>query len=58
MKFYRTAANRLLNLDQIESVNPEEDGTFTAIGVTGVNYTDLTADDIERIMNYNDFLIK
>lgn len=58
MKFYRTTGNCLLNLDRIESVLPQEDGTFIAVGATGNKYTDLTADDIERIMDYNDFLIK
>jgi hypothetical protein len=58
MKFYRTTGNCLLNLDRIESVLLQEDGTFVAVGATGKKYTDLTEDDIERIMDYNDFLIK
>ena len=47
-----------MNLDRIESVLSQDDGTFVAVGATGNKYTDLTADDIERIMDYNDFLIK
>ena len=58
MKFYRTEGNSLVNLDWIESVVPEKDGTFTAVGATGTRYGGFTQDDIERIMDYNDFLIK
>lgn len=61
MKLYRTKEDNVINLEQMTMVykNLETD-TYHISYVNGITYEmpELDKEDIDRIMEYNDYLIK
>lgn len=60
MKFYRTKNNTVLNLEKITVIyKSPEDGTYNVATDEGKIFEvpELTDDDIDRIMEYNNYLI-
>ena len=61
MKLYRTKENNIINLEQMATIyRSPETGTYHVAYVSGTIYEmpELDKDDINRIMEYNDYLIK
>ena len=61
MKIYRTKEDNLINLEQVTLFykDPNDDG-YRVSFTSGITYEmpELDLADIERIMDYNDYLIK
>lgn len=61
MKIYRTKEDNLINLEQVTLIYKDiDDGGYRVSFTNGITYEmpELDEEDIERIMNYNDYLIK
>ena len=60
MKLYRTKEDNLINLDNVSVIykNPE-DGTYRVACLDGKIYEmpEITKEDIDRISEYNNYLI-
>ena len=60
MKFYKTKENNIINLDQVTCIYRDpEDGTYRIAFTSGLTYEmpEITEKDIDRLMDYNDYLI-
>lgn len=59
MKLYRTANNTVVNLEEVEIIHPEEEGGYSVETKSGNVHklAELTDDDIDRIMEYNSYLL-
>ena len=61
MKLYKTKENNIINLEQLTTIykNPETETYFVSY-INGITYEmpELDEDDIDRIMDYNDYFIK
>ena len=60
MKLYQTKTKTIINLDNIVSIYRMENGLYKMIGVSGDIFRapDIDEEDIDRIMEYNDHLLK
>ncbi len=61
MKFYRTKENNLINLDKVALIYKDPDnGGYRVSFTNGITYEmpEIDENDIARIMEYNDYLIK
>jgi hypothetical protein len=61
MKIYRTKEDNLINLEQVTLIYKDpDDGGYRVSFTSGITYEmpELDQEDIERIMDYNDYLIK
>ena len=61
MKIYRTKEDNLINLEQVTLIYKDpDDGGYRVSFTNGITYEmpELDQEDIERIMDYNDYLIK
>jgi uncharacterized lipoprotein YehR (DUF1307 family) len=61
MKLYRTKENNIINLEQLTTIYKNlETGTYNVSYVNGITYEmpDLDVEDINRIMEYSNYLIK
>ena len=61
MKIYRTKEDNLINLEQVTLIYKDlDDGEYCVSLTSGITYKmpELDLADIERIMEYNDYLIK
>lgn len=60
MRFYRTREENLLNLDQVTVIYKDpDDGGYRVSFTNGLTYEmpEIEAEDIDRIMEYNNHLI-
>lgn len=60
MKLYRTKEDNLINLEQVTTIYKDpEDGGYRVSFTNGITYDmpEITEDDIDRIMEYNNHLI-
>ena len=61
MKLYRTKEDNLINLEQVATIYKNQDNGMYHVSCTnGITYElpEIGPDDIEKIMDYNDYLIK
>ncbi len=61
MKLYRTKENNLINLEGVTIIYKDpNDGGYRVSFANGITYEvpDIDENDIARIMEYNDYLIK
>lgn len=61
MKLYKTKEGNIINLEQMTTIyRSPETGTYHVSYVSGITYEmpEIGKDDVERIMEYNDYLIK
>ncbi len=61
MKFYRTKENNLINLEKVATIYKDPDTLTYMVAYSGGNtyeMPELTGEDIDRIMAYNDYLIQ
>ena len=62
MKFYRTKSNTLINLEKVVMIyrDPEQSKNYLMLTEDGsiCELRDFTEDDVDRIMDYNDYIIK
>ena len=61
MKLYRTKKDNIINLEQLTTIYKNlETETYHVSYVNGITYEipELDKDDVDRIMKYNDYLIK
>ena len=61
MKLYRTKENNLINLEEVTLIYKDPlDGGYRVSFTNGITYEmpEIDEDDIARIMEYNDYLIK
>ena len=61
MKLYRTKEDNIINLEQLTTIyKNQETETYFVSYINGITYEmpELGEEDIDRIMNYNDYLIK
>jgi hypothetical protein len=60
MKLYRTKENNLINLEQVTLIYKDpDDGGYRVSFANGITYDmpEIEEDDIDKIMEYNDYLI-
>lgn len=60
MKLYRTKEDNLINLEQVTMIYKDpEDGGYRVSFTNGITYDmpEIEAADIDKIMEYNDYLI-
>ena len=61
MKFYRTEKDNLINLEEAAMIykgGPEEPYTVALKNGKEYSVPELKVEDVDRIMEYNDYLIK
>ena len=62
MKFYRTRTNTLINLEEVTMIyrDPETSDHYLMLTNKGTvcELRDFNEEDVERIMDYNDYFIK
>jgi hypothetical protein len=61
MKIYRTKENNLINLEQVTLIYKDpDDGGYRVSFTSGITYDmpELDETDIERILDYNNYLIQ
>ena len=60
MKLYRTKENNLINLEQVTVIYKDPtDNSYRVSFSNGITYDmpEIDEDDVEKIMEYNDYLI-
>ena len=60
MKLYRTKEGNLINLEQVTLIYKDpDDGGYRVSFTSGITYDmpEIEEDDIDRLMEYNDYLI-
>ena len=61
MKLYRTKEDNLINLEQVVMIYKDpHSGIYHVSSTNGITYEmpEIELNDIEKIMDYNDYLIK
>ena len=61
MRLYRTKEDNVINLEQMTTIyKSPETGTYHVSYVSGITYEmpELDESDVDRIMDYNDYLIR
>lgn len=63
MRLYRTKDNNIINLEQVSMIYVDKEWSrkdYKVVLPSGktIYVPELTEEDIDRIMNYNDYLIK
>ena len=61
MKFYRTKENNIINLEEVTLIYKDKDtGLYNVVYKNTQDYSvpELSEEDIEKIMEYNNYFIK